>query len=123
MADRMNKSLRIIVDLLQKYRSEAQGATLFDGRRSKPSSNVYDPGDDADFACVPISLIAVSFGQDAEELEATDAMLDADTKTAECMVVIAFFRGQGLVLGFLVRDVDSGMILLKPLITTVGVDV
>ena len=50
-------------------------------------------------------------------------MLNTDTKTTECVVVIALFRGQGLLLGFLVGYVDSGMIFLKSLITTVGVDV
>ncbi len=50
-------------------------------------------------------------------------MLETDTKTTKCMVVIAFFRGQGFLLRFLVGYVDSGMIFLKSLITTIGVDV
>ena len=39
------------------------------------------------------------------------------------LLLIAFFRGQGFLLRFLVGYVDSGMIFLKSLITTVGVDV
>jgi hypothetical protein len=50
-------------------------------------------------------------------------MLDADTEPAQSMIGIAFILCQGPCPGFLVGDVDSGMVILKPLVATVGIDV
>ena len=49
-------------------------------------------------------------------------MLDTHPEAAQSMVIGAFILCQGTCLGFLVRDIDAGVIILKPLITTVGVD-
>ena len=49
-------------------------------------------------------------------------MFNAYTKAAEGMIVIAFFFGERSLLGFLVRDFDGGVVFLKPLVSTVGVD-
>ena len=50
-------------------------------------------------------------------------MLDADPEPAQSMIIGAFIFCQGSCLGFLVGDVDAGMVFLKPLIATVGIDV
>ncbi len=65
----------------------AQSTTSFDEPRSKPGGEVDDPGYGTDFDGITISWVAVSFGQDAKELEATDAMLDADPEPAQSVVI------------------------------------
>ena len=50
-------------------------------------------------------------------------MLDANPEPAQSVVIRAFIFCQGPFPCFLVRDVDTGVMFLKPLITTVGVDV
>jgi len=48
-------------------------------------------------------------------------MLDADSEPAQSMIVSAFIFCQGPCLGFLVWDIDTGMVILKSLIATVGI--
>ena len=43
-------------------------------------------------------------------------MLDADAEPAQSMIVIAFIFCQWSCLGFLVWDIDTGMVILKPLV-------
>ena len=50
-------------------------------------------------------------------------MLDADAEPAQSMIVSAFIFCQGFCFGFLVWDIDTGMVILKPLVATVGIDV
>ena len=50
-------------------------------------------------------------------------MLDADAEPAQSMIVSAFIFCQEFWLGFLVWDIDTGMVILKPLVATVGIDV
>ena len=44
--------ITILIELLQKYPTEIDSATSFDGLRSKLSCKVYDPADDANFPSV-----------------------------------------------------------------------
>ena len=50
-------------------------------------------------------------------------MLDADAVPAQSKIVSAFIVSQGFWFGFLVWDIDTGMVILKPLVATVGIDV
>lgn len=72
----------------------------FQDRCSKPGCEVDDPGYGAGFDCVSASWIAVSFGQDAESLEAGDAVLDTHPEAVQSMVIGAFILCQGTCLVF-----------------------
>ena len=72
---------------------------------------------------ISTSWIAVSFGQNAEGLEAADAVLNAHSEAAQSVIIGALIFCQGSCLGFLVGDIDAGVVFLKPLIATVGIDV
>ena len=50
-------------------------------------------------------------------------MFNTYAKAAESMVIIAFFFGKRCLFGFLVRDFDGGVVVLEPLVATVGIDV
>ena len=50
-------------------------------------------------------------------------MLNAYPEAAQSVVIGALIFCQGSCLGFLVGDIDAGVVSLKPLIATVGVDV
>ena len=50
-------------------------------------------------------------------------MLDADAVPAQSKIVSAFIVSQGFWFGFLVWDIDTGMVILKALVATVGIDV
>ena len=89
---------------------------------SEPIHQVDDPSDGADFDAVSVTWVAVTFGQNAECLESSNAMFHSHPKAAEGMVVIAFFFGERPVFCFLVRDFDGGVVLLKSLVATVGID-
>ena len=43
-------------------------------------------------------------------------MLDADAEPAQSMIVSAVIFCQGVCFGFLVWDIDTGMVILKPLV-------
>ena len=89
---------------------------------SKSGGDVEDAGHGADLDAVSAFWIAVSFGQDAEGLEAGDGVLDADAEPAQGVVVDALIFCQRSCLGFLVGNFNAGMILLEPLVTAVGID-
>ena len=89
---------------------------------SKPCGDVEDAGHGADLDAVSASWIAVSFGQNAEGLEAGDGVLDAHAEPAQGVVVGALILCQGSFLGFLVGNFNTGVILLEPLVTVVGID-
>ena len=50
-------------------------------------------------------------------------MLNAYSEAAQSVVVGTFILCQGACLGFLVGDVDGGMVILKSLVATVSIDV
>ena len=50
-------------------------------------------------------------------------MLDAHAEAAQGVIIGALIFCQGSCLGFLVGDIDAGVIFLKSLIATVGIDV
>ena len=43
-------------------------------------------------------------------------MLDADAEPAQSMIVSAFIFCQGFCFGFFIWDIDTGMVVLKPLV-------
>lgn len=85
----------LTADLLQKYPSEACRALhrFFWGSESR--SDVEDASHDGDFIAIGGSWVSVSIGQDTEDLEAGDAVLDPDAEPAQGVVVGPLVLGQG----------------------------
>jgi len=81
----------------------------FRDRRLKPSDETDGPGHGADFDGVSSSLIAVPFGQDAEELKTPNAMLEADAEPAQSTILIAFILCQWSCLGLLTTNVGRAL--------------
>ena len=81
---------------------------------------VVDGGDEVESEFESLEVVSVGSTQDGEALEPADHVLDDQALAGQELVLLLFVRCEWMVLALLVWSACVGMMLLYPLVPTVG---